>query len=330
MWWGYVCVSALAVFAHFFAALVLLAQALSAPFLPTDGLRFRRLLLACAAIAVLLTPVVLFIVLRDQGQLSWVTKPDFSSLKGLFQDLTGDAGRSGFITSFYLLPCVITLAHALVAVFKTGRSVDTWRYVLVVFLAAVPVCVSFGASLAKPILVNRYLIVALPGLVLLAGIGIAQINDKYCSSILLALLVSLSVRSTLTDYYPREKVNFRDSASYVVSHAKQGDGILFYKGFVAIPFEYYWRRLDPPPKLLENVQPSKLGHINWLKGLPDPSVPHLASLSDRYERIWVVRSHVFGERGVVFRSILTELEKYYQLREERKYEGVRVLLFERR
>lgn len=325
MFYGYVCISALAVYAHFFGVLVLIAQTLSVPFLPSDKFRFRRLVLANLLIAGLLTPIFLFIVFKDRGQISWIMKPSVSELIGLFRALAGDAGLSGYITGFYLLPCLITLAHALVTLFRTGRSIDTWRYVLIYFWLVVPICLSYGFSFIKPVFHNTYLIVSLPGLVLLSGVGVSLIKDKYCHGILFALLMVLSIRSTVTEYYPKGKENFRDSAFYVISHAERGDGILFYNEYIIIPFEYYWRRLNPPQDLLDSIYPSKFGHFNYLEDFRPLSVLHFESLKNRYQRIWVVlRSKSLKDS---YNLLLTTFEEHYRIQKEKNYQSVHVLLF---
>lgn len=331
---GYISISALAVYAHFFGVLVLIAQTLSIPFLPSNKYRIRRLLFANLLIAVLITPIVLFVLFKGPGDNPWIPKPSVSLLTGLFRELAGDSGHNRYLTGYILLPCFITLTHALVTLLRTGRSVDTWRYAFIIFWLAVPICLLFGFSFISPAFIYRYLIVSLPGLVLLSGVGIALIKDKYCYTILIILLVVLSVRSTLTEYYPNKKENYRDSTSYVVSHAQRGDGILFYRAFTIIPFEYYWRRLNTPLDILDSAYPSKFGHYNYLedclKDIQDPSVLTLESLKDRYERIWIVSRYISPNKMIIFRSILTKLEEHYKLRQEMNYQDVRVLLFDRK
>lgn len=323
---AYACVGALAVYAHFFGAFVLVAHALSVPFLPWDRFRFRRLVLANLLIAVLLVPLALFILLKSRGQVAWLTQSSLPSVKVLLSELTGDAGHSGFIAGFYVLSCVVALAHAFVALLRTGRSIETWRYAVVVLWLAVPVCLSYGFSFFRAFYV-RYLMVGLPALVLLSGVGIALIKDRYCSTALVALLMILSVRSTWIDYYPRENHNFRDTVSYVIARAQRGDGILFYKEFTLAPFEYYWKRLKPSLSYPESVHSSPLGQFNWLRDSRELSVAYIGSLKDRYERIWIVQSHIFGERRIMLNSILTTIGEHYQLLEEKSYEGVHVSLF---
>ena len=334
---GYICISTLAVYAHFFGALVLMAQALSVPFIPAGKLQLRKLVLANLLIAALLSPIVLFVLFKDVGQLSWVPKPTFSSLKSLAQDLAGNAGSWGNqvimpLTAFYVFACLIALMDALLTVLKTGRSIDTWRYVLIISWVAVPICLTFSLSFWKPLLASRFLIVSLPGLVLLAGVGISIIRDNRCRILLLAFLVVLSFRTTLTEYYPKEKKqNFRDAVSYVVSHSERGDGISFYPAFMIVPFEYYWDHLNTRQVFLDAIYPWKFDQtISPPPARPLRFLSALAWRQDRYERFWVVESHDFGGSEATLRSILSVVENNFHLQVTKRYNGVRVLLFVRK
>lgn len=334
MLFGYVSISALAVYAHFFGILVLFAQALSVPFLPSNKFRIRQLMLANLLIASLLIPIAVFILSKSGGQVSWISKPSVSRLIELFLDLSSDAGHTWYVFGLYSLPFIIFLSHALVTLLRIGRSNDTWSYAFIFFWLAVPITLSYGFSFVKPIFYDRYLIVSLPGLVLLSGLGIDLIKYKYCNAVLLILLVVLSNHSTFTEYYPTEKENSRDSTSYVLSHATRGDGILFYRGHTIIPFEYYWRKRITPLDLLDCDYPSKLGNYNYLKDSieyhPDLTVPYLDSLKGRYERIWVVSRPITQKKRINFGVFLTALKEHYQLQLENNYQGVLVFLFVRK
>jgi uncharacterized membrane protein len=322
--YGYIIVSTLSVYSHLFAALILLAQTLSVPFLPANKLCTRQLLLANLLIGVLLSPLAFLILTIGGGQISWILKPSVSQLIELFMDLSGDAGHVKYITIIFLLPCSVTLLHAFVTFLKNKRSIDTWNYIFIIFILFVPIILSYGVSFIKPVFLNRYLIVSLPGLIMLAGVGISLIKDKQFNAILLVLLVVLSVRSTITQYYPKEKEeNNRAPVSYVFSNAQRGDGILFYKDGAMISFEYYWEKLNPPRDLLDSVYPWKFGHYKYNVSPPNLNVSFLESLKDNYERIWVV----FRYEDIDSRYILTTIKKHYQVEQQKNYPAIHVLLF---
>lgn len=331
---GYISISVLAVYAHFYGALVLIAQALSVLFLPSNKFRVRQLLIVILIIASLLIPIAIFILFKSGGQVSWIPKPSVSRLIDLFLDLSSDTGHTGYIFSLYLLPCIIFLAHALATFFRVGRSTDTWRYAFIFLWLAAPIGLSYGFSFIKPIFYDRYLIVSLPGLVLLSSVGIDLINKKLLRALLIILLIVLSVHSTFTFYYPVEKENSRDSTNYVLSQAKRGDFIIFFRGHTIVPFEYYWKRINPPQDLLDCDYPSKLGNYNYLiddmEYHPDLTLPYLYSLKDRYERIWFVSRPISPKNRINFRVFLTTLEEHYQQKLEKNYQGVLVFLFLRK
>jgi uncharacterized membrane protein len=322
--YGYIIVSTLSVYSHLFAALILLAQALSVPFLPASKFRIRQLLFANLLIGVLLIPYAFLILTVGGEQISWVLKPSVSQLIDLLMDLSGDAGHVKYVTIVFLLPCSVTLVHAFVAFLRNKRSVDTWRYVFIILILVVPILVSYGVSFKKPVFLNRYLIVSLPGLIMLAGVGISLIKDKQFIVILLVLLMALLVRSTITQYYPKEKEeNNRAPVFYVFSQARQGDGILFYKGGAMISFEYYWEKLNPPPDLLDSVYPWKFGQYKYNVPPPNLNVSFLESLKDHYERIWVV----FRHEDTDYRYIVTSIEKHYQIEQQKKYPAIHLYLY---
>jgi len=216
------------------------------------------------------------------------------------------------------------LLHAFFTFLKTKRSIDTWRYMFIIFIFIVPIGVSYGVSFKKPVFLNRYLIVSLPGLIMLAGVGISLIKDKQFNAILLVLLMVLSLRSVITQYYPKEKEeNNRAPVSYVFSQAKRGDGILFYKGGAMMAFEYYWEKLNPPRNLLDSVYPWRFGQFKYNVPLPSLNISFLESLKDHYERIWVV----FRYEDTDGRYILTELNKCYQVEQQKNYPAIHVYLF---
>lgn len=323
---GYVIFTVLAVYTHIFAGLILLVQTSSILFLPADKTRTRRVLFANLLIAVLLCPLAYFVLTIGGGQISWIPEPSISQFKELIMDLSGDAGRVRYIPMILLIPCLVTLAHAFTTFFKTGRSYGTWRYVFVISWLIVPISLSFAISFIKPMFLSRYLIVSLPGLMLLAGIGTSLIEDKYCLVILSLLIIVLSIRSTVTQYYPKEKEeNNKEATFYVVSHAQKGDGILFYRDGAMISFEYYMKRLNPPKELLDSIYPARFGHFKY-GNPPGLTVSYLNSLKDRYERIWVV----LRQNGISFQFIPYTLKKYYHLQQAKKYTGIDVLLFIRK
>jgi uncharacterized membrane protein len=329
--YGYIIVSILAVYAHFFAALVITAQAFSVPFLPPENIRSRRLLYAGMMIAAFITPIIYFILTKDSGQISWIPKPSLNQLKSLFMDLSGNVGSKGYLTYVYLFPCAIAVAYALVTLVKSGRSIDSWRHVFAILWFGVPIFISFVFSFIKPILLNKYLIISMPGLILLAGMGITSFKNKLYYVVIVALISILSVTTIIKDYYPKQKENFRDSVSYISSNAQPGDGIIIYFHYNIVPFEYYMNRFRRTVDALDCAYPARFGEYKYLEPHSDLTVPYLESLNERYERIWVFVRKVGKLPGIDKENnyIVSALSKNFKLKQEIKFRNLLVFQFEK-
>ena len=181
----------------------------------------------------------------------------------------------------------------------------------------------------KPIFVDRFLIVCLPALVLLAAIGVSQIRQRWILAGSLVVLLLLSVRKIPWYGAQLEKEDWRGTTSYVVSHASPKDGIVFYTSYGRLGFDYYARRLRPRSQTCKVAFPDRLDFNAATKVDPDDSL--LASLPQQYEQIWLfVR---FNELDPQLqrrdRSIEAILASEYPNAIEKRFRGMRVLQYSR-
>lgn len=286
-WTAYAVVAALSVYVHFFAAFVLVAHLVALPFAPR--LRWRRALGAFAGVAVLVAPLALFVATRDVGQIDWIPEPTAKVVYAALEDVTGGGGPVLF--GAYALAAA---AGVVVAARALGERTTRWRYVLVTAWAALPVALSLALSLAgKPMFVSKYLIVALPGIVILAALAVAALRRTALVVVAAALLVALSGLG-LYDWYARyEKDDWRSASAFVMQRVERGDGIVFYNARERRGFEYYvvargdedraplpiyprqrWGELEA-----EQPKPAKLD-FRWL-----------VQQVGRRRRVWLVLSH---------------------------------------
>jgi mannosyltransferase len=323
-WAGYVLTSALAVYSHFFGVLVLAAQWASVAFLQPREVPWRRLLLSILMICILLLPLAFFAFTRDTGQLAWVSKTSIYDVYDLFNSLAG--GR--LLAVAYFVFCSIALLPVLRAWVHSRASFDTWRYGFVLSWLFVPISSSFAISLVKPIFVDRFLIICLPALVLLAAIGVSQIRQQWLLAGSLVVLLVLSARRIPWNKAQLEKEDWRGATTYVVSHASSNDGILFYTSYGRFGFDYYARRLRPRSQTVRIVFPDR-SDFNPARADPDDSL--LASLPQQYKQIWLVVR--FNELDPVLmqrdRSIESILASEYPNAIEKKFTGMWVLRYSR-
>jgi hypothetical protein len=147
-------------------------------------------------------------------------------------------------------------------------------------------------SLWKPVLVDRYFIICLPPLVLLAAVGLSQVRPSWISDVSLIVVLSLSARADFRYYSHPYKEDWRGATAYVVSHALPKDGILFYPGRARFGFDYYVRRLNPEAQTWQIVFPEP---YDWTKkgtdAMRQPSDSLVRTIPKGYERVWLVLRH---------------------------------------
>lgn len=324
-WWiGYVAVSALAVYAHFFSIFVLTAHVGALAFFPRARLPLRQVLFGFVGIAVLLVPFAIFLRTGDQGQIGWIEEPTPVLLARALQRLVGQNGY--LLVGVYALLGVMGAAALFVAWRK--RGMESWKLVLVAGWVVIPILGSFVLSYAKPIFNSRYLIVALPAVAIIAALGILNLRLA-AGSIALAVVLVLSAQGLLHWYRDYKKENWRGATRYVVENAQSGDGITFFFVRVRKPFEYYLRRTDSFAEAPEPVYPA----IEWgdpagfnVEVQPSSDIEKGVATIDpeRYERLWVVFSHVDDRKRAFVERLLEE--KYSEI-DGRRFPFIRVKLF---
>lgn len=284
-WAGYIAGSALAVYAHFFAVLVLIAHVLSLIFLRLDNIRWKSLIISELLTVFLLSPLGFFVIVRDSGQLDWLREPSLQRLYGLFAALSGDGGVMLVATYFAL--CSIACFWGLRTWYRSGASFETWRFGFLLTWLAVPVLITFLFSFVKPVFQYRYLLISLPPLCILAAAGLSRIRHRLLFAAVLLCIMGLSASGLEKWYVIAQKQNWRQAAGFVLSRARRGDAIIFhvYPGRVA--FEYYIERLNLKK---EGVSVLEISSGNWIPGnrQPEPSQLVLKEIPARYSRVWFV------------------------------------------
>lgn len=291
---AYVVTASLSVYAHLFSLYVIAAHAVVLLARRHELPSFRWLAAVYAAILTLLVPLILYFATGDTGKLWWVRRPSFHDLGGAFKNLSGGGGGLAGPGSILLLGYVAAGCLALLAARKELRahrdSTWSWPYVLVLSWLFFPTLGSFFASFWKPMFIDRYLVVALPALALLAGVGLASIEARRIRIAVVGILLVLSIGELSVQYRNQTKENWRQAVAYVSAHEKAGDAIVFYAPYVRMPFEYY---LNRDPGLRARVAPlypaSAWGRFDLAVDQSRPlSIAELARTQQLYDRVWLV------------------------------------------
>jgi len=328
---AYVVFSILAVYTHFFAALVLLAHVLSLVSLKFRKMQWSGIFTTYFTIGLFLSPLAIFMLTADTVHVTWITKPAIKDVYRFFMEITGSNGRA--LLFLHFSACFIFAIFAVQSYLQNGKSIQTWKYFSLISWLFLPVFVTYIYSIYKtPIFLPKYLIVTLPSLVLMTGNAISRIKNRYVFSIVVLIFVALSIHSVFMKTYPKPKENFKDATSFVISQAQIGDAIIFCARDARVPFDYYRKRMGAPPDVLNCIYPSPYGVEYWgkRKQIPELTPQLLRSLGGNYERLWLVLAHDYiPQDGIDSRPILESLNFDFQIQIYKEFTAVRVILFNR-
>jgi mannosyltransferase len=330
---GYVLTSVLAVYAHFFAGLLVVAQWLVFRRLDrNDGAVRRESKKAWRQFVIAVAPLAIFIVSTGVGVLRWVPRPSLSDLRTCLNFLTGNGG-----TPLLLLYLAAIIGGAIL-VFRAGirppLSLEVWRYVFLLTWFAFPILFVFLVSQAKPLFVNRYFVFTIPAIVLLAAAGLAQIRPRPLLGAMLLIFGFLSLRGDAA-FYQKDfdifREDWRSASRYILSNSEAGDVILFHQPITRMPYEYY-QSVTPaahPPKVIYPEHGDRLMFRDFYAGHATDSF--LAGLPGRYPRIWVALSYNQLPTGPdpTTRFLSEQFGKQYHEVKVRSFPGIEVRLYSR-
>jgi mannosyltransferase len=277
-WVPYVATAALAVWAHLFAVLVVVAQLAWIFLAQRPGSRLRTAL-AAGVLALLLLPLGLAILAGEQRpQLEWLPAPGVQKLPGLLQWFV----ESRATVVVYFVGAATALVTA-AADSRRGRSPGPRGEILLLLWLLVPPMLAFAISFATPVYLYRYFLVCLPALVLLVSVGFARVRPVSLGVALAALAVALSVR-TVESCQPDCKIRYDDwkaAASYLQARTRPGDAIVVFPDDVRTPLDHYLTRR---PRLL---YPERWALTGGTREGSSVLASAFASAS-AHERIWLV------------------------------------------
>jgi mannosyltransferase len=245
-WRGYVLVSILAVYAHFYALLLLAVQWLVVRYLgagrpdtddPTALLaQLRR---AWIAIGLAVLPLLVFVAKTGAGPIRWIQRPGFRDVLGFYEHLAG--GRSWILPAVFALACLAAVLPYRKDLLARDQGWDTWRIQFLVIWLLFPVALTVLLSFARPVFLGRYMIFCLPALVILVAAGLGRLRPSWLRAAALAGMLLLCWRGTLF-VYGHDFDNERDAsvaaAGFILDQAQAGDTILFHIAETRIPYEF--------------------------------------------------------------------------------------------
>jgi mannosyltransferase len=279
-WLLYAAFGALAVYAHFFSAFILVAHAASLLVIRRDRVRWRPILISFGLMAVMVIPAARFALFVDNAacRTAWVPSIDVERLRIVLWEI---AGANDWL--LLAIGLAVLVAVAAMVVRRMDRDAR-WPVLFVLLLVAVPLGLSLGISLYRPLLATRYLIVAFPGLALLVAFGLASLRPRILGSVGLIAVVALSAWS-LTSYFVEErKPDMRGIAQFVDQVTDEGDAALVYQqyGYPAHLLRYYLDEgTSPSMPMVIDLPTATEFQASRLEGCPvTPSDEYQAAIQD--------------------------------------------------
>lgn len=258
----YAVVASLAVYTHFFAALVVVAHAVA--LLLVRPLPRRLAAQAGATIAILVAPLGIFFVTRKGDPLYWVSSYTAKALVATTNGLTG--GGTASVVG-YGLALIIGAGAIASRVRRDGTGSATWSLALPVVWLVVPlVLVVLAHVTVKPLLEARFLIVIVPAMALVAAVGLCRLVGLPTSGesglvtvpiltragavILAAALVAGSISGDRTWYRAGSYEDWRGAVAAAVGGASPHDSIVVLPSRAVGLVRYYARQeAGPGPRI---------------------------------------------------------------------------------
>lgn len=287
-WIGYVLCTALALYASLMAILIVPAQLV---ILGWHRARGRAVGSALGAVAVLCVPLMVLVARRGSGQLFWVPRPDWTSIKQVLQALTSAGLEPNFhasSTTTVLLLCTVAALAGIAVVVVRSRS---WGAALALSWLLVPVVIAYVESLVgQSIFLPRNLLFCIPAVSLLLAWGMTRhgLPVVLASSVLAGLLALRALQ--LAPSYAVSPENWRAATDYVVAHTTVSDCVAFYPADGRNAFRYYLRPAAPAPRPVLPAAPlsDPRAYIEDYATLPPGQ---LRLLPRSCPRLWLISSH---------------------------------------
>jgi mannosyltransferase len=275
----WIVISALAVYAHFFAALVFASQVACLVFTNLNGARKREFARAVGGYFILISPLIVIAARMTQDPLSWV--PPLSR-RTLVQ----------FATDFFnggTLQIVLALTLLLIATLLMfiSRGEQRWAIATAVLGTFLPIAITIVVSIVKPTLVSRYLVVALPSLAIALSIPLVRLpRPAAVAGASIILLLGLPLLRT----YEREPApnDFRNAVAYIAQRAQPGDGMFIWEPLARPAVEYYGSKSRAgqafPTILFPHSQDSMVAEDLVAR----PDLHEIDAQCAQYKRIWIL------------------------------------------
>ena len=242
---GYVLISILAAYAHFYALLLVAAHWLSVRWLRSGESSTDRTTLSAqwrriwTTIGVAVLPLLVFVAKTGAGPIRWIQRPSFHDLFVFSVNLAGS--NRWPLLAVSTVACIAAVAPLGRSLWARGPTWETRRCQFLLLWLLFPVVLTVLLSFARPVFLARYMIFCLPALLILVAAGLARLRQSWLLVAALSGILLLSMQGIFFVYandFDTERDASGAAAAFILDHAQPGDALLFHIAATRIPYEF--------------------------------------------------------------------------------------------
>jgi len=301
-WRGYVLTSSLAVYAHFYALLLLAAHIIALLWTGLPRARAdqnehehrRHIRRAWIVIGIAVLPVLVFVAKTGAGPIRWIQRP------GLLELLRFASDFSNGLPIIYFAACLAALIPLKRKPLAHDGGWEAFRVHFLMICFLFPILLTILLSFARPVFLPRYMIFCLPALLILSAAGLLRVPPKWLGAVLLGGTIILSARM-IPYVYEHDFDTERDASgaatNFILDHSQPGDAILFHVANARVPYEFF-RSLragenTASPKFSgtlgpEIVYPHHAAGLDYHDFTGKPTAEFVRSVAPQHQRIWLM------------------------------------------
>ena len=250
-WLGYVIVSILAVYAHFYALLLVLTQWLAVRGLGNISrsedesvARSVQLRQAWIAIGLAVLPLLVFVAKTGAGPIRWIPRPGVRDVLEFYEHLAG--GNNWGLLLIFALAClaaVMPLGKQLLARGQSWETCwETWRAQFLLTWLIFPVLLTVLLSFARPVFLGRYMIFCLAALLILVAAGLARLRNAWLLMAALSGILLLCLQGVLFVYgndFDSERDASGAASNFILDHSEPGDAVIFHIAATRVAYDFF-------------------------------------------------------------------------------------------
>jgi mannosyltransferase len=304
-WRGYVLVSILAVYAHFYALLLVAAQWMVVRWWDSDrqaaadssawsvGLRRAWIVIGLAVL-----PLLVFVAKTGAGPIRWIPRPGVRDVLEFYEHLAG--GNNSGLLLIYAVACVAAVMPLGKKLFVRSQSRETcwetWRAQFLLVWLILPVLLTVLLSFARPVFLGRYMIFCLPALLILVAAGLARLRTAWLLAAVLSGILLLGLQGVLFVYghdFDNERDASGAASDFILDHSAPGDAVIFHIAATRVAYEFFSLlrsegNAGAAPRGPEIVFPHHGERLDYRDFTGKPTEDLLRAAGASHARVWVM------------------------------------------